>query len=85
MQWTPIFHEAEDGPLSRAGHTSVPISCFSGHKLSTFIVIFGGYNGETSFDDVYIFDTGNNITFKFCRYQAHKKDFVFHYSNMVFF
>lgn len=59
LQWTSVCHEADHGPSPRAGHSSVPISCFYDHKVSTFIVVFGGYNGESSFDDVYIFDTGN--------------------------
>ena len=61
LQWTSLYQETDDGPIPRAGHTSVLVSCVSGHKVSTFIAVFGGYNGESSFNDVYVFDPGKHV------------------------
>lgn len=59
LQWTVVQEKGHALP-PRAGHSSVCISCTLGSKVSTYIVVFGGYNGTKSFGDILLFDTGKS-------------------------
>ncbi|KAH7287296.1 hypothetical protein KP509_32G048800 [Ceratopteris richardii] len=61
LQWTIIPHGTGSNILPRAGHSSVEITCTVGTKAASFIVIFGGYNGITSYSDVFCFDTDSKV------------------------
>lgn len=58
LQWTLVSQENEGWwPSSRAGHSSVSISCTVDSRVSRYITVFGGYNGKSSFRDIFLYDT----------------------------
>lgn len=57
LQWTCVPKDKGLVLPARAGHSSVCISCTLDSKVSTYIVVFGGYNGTKCFGDILLFDT----------------------------
>ncbi|KAI5061689.1 hypothetical protein GOP47_0024194, partial [Adiantum capillus-veneris] len=59
LQWTVVPQGGRLELSPRVGHSSVKISCTLGTEVSSFIAIFGGYDGTKAFGDVFCFDTGS--------------------------